>query len=485
MPAKHGHVATTYSDMGLFRRGWKENTATWEPRLPEGLLAIMARSNAPRSTSARPAYCPPLVISVHGIRTAGRWQKSLADTLGSHKIEHRNRDYGNFGLFRFAWGPSRQHQVDDFYEFYSATAREKGLNIDLDDYRSRPSIIAHSFGSYIIGYAMKKYPDIRFDKIILCGAILPVDFDWSTLFHRDQVNFVRNEYGAKDRWAASVRALVGDAGASGQKGFQFLSTVVSQERFESFGHSDYFHRAHIESHWIPILVREPSPLQIQHGRNMGPDISKFVAILNAVAAIDDTCFSHLPNYTKLQIPRGLSTTWIEINPDIYTFLLDRDRNRVCGYINAVPVQDKCFERIKAGKLKDNELRADDIKPFLQNQTLKLYLMSIAIDPVIRNASQGLYQEPFERLMSGLINKLYHYAVNCGIRVTELVAVGWTGAGTKLCMELGMQIVGEDSDGHPIYWVDLTSNEQRSVERILPGVQRLLDAYRYLIESTEA
>src|SRR5689334_15731548 len=140
-------------------------------------------------------YNPPMVISVHGIRTAARWQKSLADTLGLYGLRHRAYDFGHFDLVRFLLDSSRQRKINEFYDFYGTLAREQGLGIELNDYRARPSIIAHSFGTFIVGYAMQKYPDIRFDKVILCGSILPVDFDWSTLFHRDQVNFVRNEYG--------------------------------------------------------------------------------------------------------------------------------------------------------------------------------------------------------------------------------------------------------------------------------------------------
>jgi pimeloyl-ACP methyl ester carboxylesterase len=219
---------------------------------------------------ASAAYDPPMVISVHGIRTYGRWQKSLSDTLGSHGIKHRSYDFGHYSLLRFGWGPSRQRKINEFYDFYSSLLREKGTGINPNDYRARPSIIVHSFGTYIVGYAMQKYPDIQFDKVILCGSILPVEFDWSILFHRDQVNAVRNEYGPRDIWASCVGNFIEGTGASGAKGFQSLSTVVSQERFEYFRHSDYFHRRHIESHWLPVLRKAASSLQIRHGRNMGP-----------------------------------------------------------------------------------------------------------------------------------------------------------------------------------------------------------------------
>jgi hypothetical protein len=306
----------------------------------------------------------------------------------------------------------------------------QGAGIDLADYRLRPSIIAHSFGSYIVGYAMQKYPDIRFDKVILCGSILPVEFDWSTLFHRDQVNFVRNEFGAQDFWASIVGSFIRDTGSSGTDGFQLLSTVVSQESFEYFEHSDYFHKHHIENHWLPVLRKEPSPLQIRHGRNMDDDMDKFVTTLDATAAIDDICFANVPDYEKSKIPRGLSREWVGVNPDIYTFVFDRRDDKVGGYINAMPVSNECFDKIKAGEIRDNQITSNDVVAFLRNQTLKVYLMSVVIDPVLRRASQGLFQEPFERLVTALIGKLYYHAINHQILVTELVAVGWTDQGKK-------------------------------------------------------
>jgi hypothetical protein len=35
-------------------------------------------------TSSPPPFNPPMVISVHGILTAARWQKDVGDYLGSH-----------------------------------------------------------------------------------------------------------------------------------------------------------------------------------------------------------------------------------------------------------------------------------------------------------------------------------------------------------------------------------------------------------------
>jgi hypothetical protein len=99
-----------------------------------------------------------------------------------------------------------------------------------------------------------------------------------------------------------------------------------------------------------------------------------------------------------------------------------------------------------------------------------------IDPALRHASQGLFQEPFERLVNGFVNKFYHYAVNHEIRVTEMVSVGWTDQGKKLCEAFGMTQIGADLDGHPIYWVDLASGGPKS-RGSMPGMfWKLLSLY---------
>ena len=146
-------------------------------------------------------------------------------------------------------------------------------------------------------------------------------------------------------------------------------------------------------------------------------------------------------------------TWISVNPDIYTFIFDRKDKEVKGYINAMPVEDKLFNRIKqSGDVKDNEITAAELVPFHADQRLKMYLMSIAIDPEARKASQGLFQEHFERLLWGFFDKLIWYAIDCRIRVTELVAVGWTEQGKQLCKWFHMTEVAEDPFGNPVYWM---------------------------------
>ena len=422
-------------------------------------------------------FIPPLVISVHGIRTRALWQKSLSETLKGLQIIHTPYNFGYYNVFRFLLKPSNEKMVEKFYEFYSKIILEAQYDIDTEDYKKRPSIIVHSFGSYIVGYCMLKYQDVKFDKIILCGSILPKNFEWATLFLRDQVNNVHNEYGLKDIWTKLVGRFVKRTGDSGTFGFQISSLQVNQQRFDYFRHSDYFNGQHVTKYWIPFLQKQPCNLAIKHGHDF-VDRDEFIKVLNYTGTIiDKLCYGEIDHYNEVEIPRGLSTKWISINPDIYTFLLDQCTNEVKGYINAMPIENNIFESIKKGELTDNEITEEHIVPFLKDQNLKMYLMSIAIIPAARNVSQGLLHLAFERLMNGFIHKLIDYYRNFNIKVSQFLAVGWTKEGRKLCEILGMTMVGKDEFNNPIYLLDLENEDLLKKKHLIESIKKLVEVYK--------
>ena len=127
----------------------------------------------------------------------------------------------------------------------------------------------------------------------------------------------------------------------------------------------------------------------------------------------------------------------------------------------MPLTDDAFAKIKAGTIRDNQITPDDILPFVPNQKIKMYFMSIAIDPKARAVSQGLFNEAAEKLLNGFCGKLKSYFINQNIVVTEMMATGWTAQGRKLCEQLLMKPTSKDEFGHPIYYLDiLTSHLDR-------------------------
>jgi serine/threonine-protein kinase len=136
-----------------------------------------------------------------------------------------------------------------FREVYTHETQDKRVRLSE---RDKPSIVAHSFGTYILGNAMLKYDWLRFDKVILCGSILPMDFPWDKLIERGQVQAVRNEYGVQDVWVKLVSWFVAGTGPSGHKGFSVAHDRLLQEEFD-YEHSEYFDSGHMQAKWLPFL----------------------------------------------------------------------------------------------------------------------------------------------------------------------------------------------------------------------------------------
>ena len=187
----------------------------------------------------------PLVLSIHGIRTTGQWQDELAESLDDAGFRHRPM---NFGFFRAAslllpW--ARQGKVDWFL---------KEIEKKMDADGTPPSIIAHSFGTYILTKALEKQSLLRFDRIILCGSIVRCGYPWSTIVEGKQVNYVLNEAGGKDFWCGLVGWVVSDAGPSGVEGFdEDADGRILQLRHALHRHSDYFSELNYRKRWIPFL----------------------------------------------------------------------------------------------------------------------------------------------------------------------------------------------------------------------------------------
>jgi serine/threonine protein kinase len=199
------------------------------------------------------------VVTLHGIRTHARWQRAFSEVAAEHNLAcHLDRwNFGYFSTLRFIVPWTRWSKIAWFRRTYQDEFPELVLD---HTQRELPSIIAHSFGTYILGYALLRYPYLRFNKVILCGSILPTTFPWSFVLARGQVQAVRNEYGAEDTWTRIVDLFVPDTGASGIVGFSDSHPRLEQEQF-SFSHSEYFERSHMQNRWLRFIVRPMPPAE--------------------------------------------------------------------------------------------------------------------------------------------------------------------------------------------------------------------------------
>jgi hypothetical protein len=438
----------------------------------------MPSRNPPVKQPARQRdYNPPLCLTIHGIRTTGKWQKEFQSIVGRFSRTD-SFDYGWYGLPRFLAPGFNDRLIDKFYDWLSEVLNSNRDVVDqIDGNRPRcdkkPSIAAHSLGTWILGYAMQKYDDVCFDKIILAGSILPRDFDWELLFSRNQVSRVRNECGSKDPWPSLAGRLIKHAGTGGAEGFDCFAPGLENVPYE-FQHSTALLRRHIEIRWVPFLRAQPSPLALLHGREIAKN-SLFMKILGHTGSvIDKEAYAKLPNF--IEPTDELAERWIGINPDIYTFLIDSRSKVPAGYVNAMPVGDDAYAKIRAGELMDHEIQESAVRLFQANTPLKIYLMSMAISKDTRNWGQGVLQSSYMQLLKGFLDKLTWYAKNERVHVTHFLATAWTPEGRRMCEQFSMSEIGPNKYGYPIFELDL---RQIELNPAMPALKRLLDTYRKL------
>ncbi len=161
-------------------------------------------------------------------------------------------DYGYFLAFQLGRKGSREKKVNWLRDELTRECERRHCD--------RPSIIAHSFGSYLVAKALEKYQEIRCDRIILCGAIVDRQFGWNQLAASEQVNAVLNQYSGNDLWARVAPWAVSDGGQSGLHGFSEVGQCLTQQKRLEFHHSDYFYDLNYRNNWIPFLQGKSLPL---------------------------------------------------------------------------------------------------------------------------------------------------------------------------------------------------------------------------------
>lgn len=185
-----------------------------------------------------------VVVLLHGMNTNAEWQEALAEAIrNSSHIEPLVVGYGNFHPVKF-WLP---------YVFRRGRIKKvlkdlRGIRDDNPD--ADISIVAHSFGTYIVCKMIAAHSDIKFHRILLCGSIVDTDYDWHAV--SKQFNGVAiNDIGRRDIWPSMAKALSWDYGDSGCIGFQHS---LVRDRHFTYGHSGFLNARHMQKYWLPYLL---------------------------------------------------------------------------------------------------------------------------------------------------------------------------------------------------------------------------------------
>lgn len=193
---------------------------------------------------AQPSPRKHIVVLLHGMNTNAEWQEALAEPMRLEtNLEPTVVGYGNFSPVKF-WSP-----------FFYRPGRIKKVLTDFRGIRERNpdadiSIVAHSFGTYIVSKILDMASDLRFHRILLCGAIVDTDYDWSAV--SDQFTEpVVNDIGRRDIWPSVAKNCTWGFGNSGAIGFQ--NSLVRDRHF-TYGHSGFLNVAHMRKYWLPYLL---------------------------------------------------------------------------------------------------------------------------------------------------------------------------------------------------------------------------------------
>jgi pimeloyl-ACP methyl ester carboxylesterase len=211
-----------------------------------------------------------VVVLIHGIRTWAPWYRAIAKQLKDEGFDVETTNYGRLDLVRFLlpvpW--FRNHAV-------------KTVSRDLDDifnaHRGKKvSVIAHSFGTYIISRILAENVHMRFYRVIFCGGIVPNQFRPAS--YPDRLSWpLLNEVGTRDIWPVLAESITWGYGATGARGVQRPRSFDRYHR--GVGHSAFLNATFCRDWWIPFLRgQSPEPADIESSPSWWLDLLLMIKV---------------------------------------------------------------------------------------------------------------------------------------------------------------------------------------------------------------
>ncbi|PTT24605.1 hypothetical protein DBR18_26930 [Pseudomonas sp. HMWF021] len=198
-----------------------------------------------------------LLITIHGIRTFGKWQEALGSSMQAYSRDFEFVDvkYGFYDIVSFAIPYLRNRKAKQAsQQVISALEANPGKHV---------YIVAHSFGTYVLLEALKKIKTAEVVKcVIMCGSPLPHDTDISPILRCSKITI--NECGINDAVLLSSRLLLWGTGDAGRVGFRTQHSRKFMNRYYKGGHSLYFEDYEDSSFynrfWTETLTLDVAPI---------------------------------------------------------------------------------------------------------------------------------------------------------------------------------------------------------------------------------
>jgi len=185
-----------------------------------------------------------VVILVHGIRTRALWQNELRKILEKDGFVVQPTNYGPFDVVRFLfpWQLFAGAAVDEIArQVRHAPGMKEGADC---------SIIAHSFGTFVVARILRDYTDLEFNRIIFCGSVVSHKFRFEDYRRRFKEPLV-NEVGTRDFWPVIAEVLTFGYGSAGTYGFR--RPAVRDRWHNGKAHGDFLNQEFCMKYWVPFL----------------------------------------------------------------------------------------------------------------------------------------------------------------------------------------------------------------------------------------
>ena len=232
---------------------------------------------------------------MHGIRTFGEWQTRLAALIGEERADVRVYRYGYFSSLAFAIPPLRFVATR---RFRSALVSETSSLPE----GSRVDIVAHSFGTHLVAFALRGLPrsaSVRIHTLILAGSVLRSAFPWAELL-ATRVHRLVNDCGIHDNILVLSQVFILLTGMAGRMGFYGMESSRFTNRYFSFGHSGYFvdksrpSDSFMATHWLPLLLTDAATQRIDERAKPSLFSGFATTVINNAEPVKLCLYSALP-----------------------------------------------------------------------------------------------------------------------------------------------------------------------------------------------
>jgi hypothetical protein len=218
----------------VFLRGWICNLPAEEQAPATAIYGIFRSKVPPKSKH--------ILVLVHGIRTAAVWHDLVQEVFEPTEIRVIPIGYEYRDVVRFLSPFGRAGVV--------IYVQDQLRQVRADYPHAVISLIAHSFGTFIVSRILHSSSGYRLSKIIFCGSIVDAKFPWGQIQELPERSKFMNEVGFRDAWPVLARSSSWGYGTSGSFGFKQVKVT---DRYHDLDHGGFFDREWIEKFWLSFI----------------------------------------------------------------------------------------------------------------------------------------------------------------------------------------------------------------------------------------